>query len=577
MSAAHMLAHRGFEVSVYDFNNTYVGGKARSVEIPGTDVDCDDKPLPGEHGFRFFPGFYKHVTATMKEIPCGNGRTAFDNLVTTDTVQLSQIGECPITLPLHRPSTLKGVRKFIEAFKDISEDLTRPEMEFFAKRVWQLMTSCKERFLGEYERQGWWCFTHAEKFSKDYQELLVNGITRSLVAADAREASTRTIGTMFLQLLYTMGDSGKNDTDMVLNAPTNDAWLTPWSGYLESLGVRFHKGYEVKSLSTESGDPGSPINEAVVQKTGDGSQLESIEADHFVLAVPVEVAARILDASPDVLSADPELGKIKELSPNVEWMNGVQYFLDRDFKRHRGHTVYAGSNWALTSISQLQFWPEYDLSQCFCGKAKGILSVDISDWEKPGNFNGKRAMDCSREEVIEEAWKQLEQEVNGCGEELLNRDMVVFAYLDSAIYQPFSEEKKCELKEHVEVEGDDHVAVRRLENREPLLVNLVDTWKLRPESETAIPNLTIAADYARTFIDLACMEGADEAARRATNHILKQCGSREKPCKLSRPRQPWWLKIFQWYDKWRWSRGLPWKNGPFGETEEEICNIVPDT
>ena len=32
MSAAHMLASRGFKVTVYDRNKLYVGGKARSVE-----------------------------------------------------------------------------------------------------------------------------------------------------------------------------------------------------------------------------------------------------------------------------------------------------------------------------------------------------------------------------------------------------------------------------------------------------------------------------------------------------------------------------------------------------------------
>ena len=33
-------------------------------------------------------------------------------------------------------------------------------------------------------------------------------------------------------------------------------------------------------------------------------------------------------------------------------------------------------------------------------------------------------------------------------------------------------------------------------NEEPLLVNLVDSWKLRPEAVTRIPNLFLASDYA---------------------------------------------------------------------------------
>src|SRR5690349_12670495 len=80
MSAAHELAERGFQVAVYELK-TSPGGKARSIPKPNSGVD-GRKDLPGEHGFRFFPRFYKHVTDTMKRIPYGdNKHGVFDNLV----------------------------------------------------------------------------------------------------------------------------------------------------------------------------------------------------------------------------------------------------------------------------------------------------------------------------------------------------------------------------------------------------------------------------------------------------------------------------------------------------------------
>ena len=51
-------------------------------------------------------------------------------------------------------------------------------------------------------------------------------------------------------------------------------------------------------------------------------------------------------------------------------------------------------------------------------------------------------------------------------------------------------------------------------------MNLVGSWALRPEATTAIPNLFLASDYVRTHTDLATMEGANEAARRAVNGLL---------------------------------------------------------
>jgi hypothetical protein len=44
--------------------------------------------LLGEHGFRFFPGFYMHLPATMKRIPFGRD-TCFDDLVPTSRVLLA--------------------------------------------------------------------------------------------------------------------------------------------------------------------------------------------------------------------------------------------------------------------------------------------------------------------------------------------------------------------------------------------------------------------------------------------------------------------------------------------------------
>ena len=54
LTAAHELAERGFDVTVYE--RKALGGKARSIPVAGTARD-GRRDLPGEHGFRFFPGF----------------------------------------------------------------------------------------------------------------------------------------------------------------------------------------------------------------------------------------------------------------------------------------------------------------------------------------------------------------------------------------------------------------------------------------------------------------------------------------------------------------------------------------
>src|SRR5690349_7333702 len=80
LAASHELVERGFSVDVYERKS--LGGKARSIPVKGT-ARGGRKPLPGEHGFRFFPGFYHHVPDTMRRIPFAkNAHGVWDNLVT---------------------------------------------------------------------------------------------------------------------------------------------------------------------------------------------------------------------------------------------------------------------------------------------------------------------------------------------------------------------------------------------------------------------------------------------------------------------------------------------------------------
>ena len=85
-------------------------------------------------------------------------------------------------------------------------------------------------------------------------------------------------------------------------------------------------------------------------------------------------------------------------------------------------------------------------------------------------------------------------------------------------------------------------------NGEPLLVNLVNTWSLRPDAHTQIPNLFLASDYVRTNTDLATMEAANEAARRAVNSLLDVSRSRAPHCKIWDLQEPTILCLHRWAD-----------------------------
>src|ERR687891_2690572 len=110
MSAAHELAERGFEVVVFEARAA-AGGKARSFPFPGSATQ-GRSPLPGEHGFRFFPGFYRHLPDTMRRIPYGRGGgSVLDNLVTATEVQIARANGSELISPAHLPQSFRDLHR----------------------------------------------------------------------------------------------------------------------------------------------------------------------------------------------------------------------------------------------------------------------------------------------------------------------------------------------------------------------------------------------------------------------------------------------------------------------------------
>ncbi len=527
LSAAQELAERGFSVRVFE-RKPVLGGKARSIPVPGSGVG-GRQDLPGEHGFRFFPGFYQHITDTMRRIPYGTGGSVYDNLVVATRILLARAGLSEITWLARTPRT-------IEDFGVILTELLTPlgvppdEVAFFVSRLLILATSCPERRLAEYENVKWWDFIAAPRMSQLYQAYLAQGMTRSLVAMRAEESSTRTVGYIILQLFYGLICQDRV-FDRLLAGPTNDVWIRPWTSYLTQLGVQFERDASVTWIRAQNGR----VTGVSVEQ---GGQTTEITADYYVAALPVEVMTSLLT---DELSREaPSLANLDKLE--TRWMNGIQFYLSADLPLAHGHVIYLDSPWALTSISQKQFWARVDLAQYGDGATRGILSVDISDWDAPGVVYGKPANRCTAEEIREEVWTQIKRHLNEAGATLIDDNNLLGWFLDPDIEYPNPGEAT---------------------NAEPLLINTAGSLKYRPEAQIEMENLFLASDYVRTYTDIACMEAANEAARRAVNCLLVVAGSSASPAHLWPLEEPLFFKPLQEIDRIRFSLGRPHRLAAF--------------
>ncbi|OJJ25410.1 hypothetical protein BI308_11485 [Roseofilum reptotaenium AO1-A] len=654
MSAAQELIERGFEVEVYELREI-PGGKARSINVPHSAAP-GKKNLPGEHGFRFFPGFYRNVTDTMKRIPYKNNRRGvFDNLVSLPYLALGRIGKNLIKLPARFPRScwdlIKDLKLIIKAITQ--EQIPTNEVNFFAARTWQLMTSCQERFIGEYEKISWWDYIEAEKMSEAYQELLAQGLTTSLVASRPKLANTKTAGEIYIQFLF--GFTRTNGADLVLNGPTNDVWINPWLDYLRSKGVNYYLRHRLRSIEVAKGENGkTQVRGAMVTDLATKTD-KHITADYYLAAVPVEMMAGLL--SEEILDGDEALATIKSLGTSTAWMNGIQFYLDRDVVDLKGHILYVGTPWSLTSISQQAVWnkEEFPMEGFGDGKVRGIISAIASDWGYSINPNtnevkvdsgscslylrdNKPAQVASPEQIKTEIWEEMKHSLKKDGKPILKDEYLLSWFLDPDIthssdwvdnpekleevlnlYLPNSfkalflwihqhERDSVTLEEianHLEIDqygarlevnalvakgfvgpiprpkdcpgaspisctppqpGNETLCYySRLRhgssaniNSEPLMVNAIDNWSLRPLSYSQIPNLFLASDYVRTNVDLATMEGANEAARYAVNSIIDASEAKVPYCKVWNLRQPIIYSLHRWSDRQRYQKGLPW-------------------
>lgn len=526
LSAAHELLERGFTVDVYE-RYPVGGGKCRSMGVEGSGSG-GRADLPGEHGFRFFPGYYRHITDTMARIPYGSNRNGVkDNLVFGEAVRFSRKDALDIQLPYKKLLTANpaDLVPAIIGYLGIIPGLNLAEQTYFATRLVEFVTSSDSRRVGQYDKQTWWDFVRAERFSPTYQSFLAKALTRNLVAADSQRASTRTIGLQATRILVSnIIFSMYEEASRLLNGPTTEVWIDPWMTHLQGRGMRWFPNTSVDALQVENG----AISGATVSTNG---QQRTVSADVYVLAVPVERARELLDAP--LRAIDPGFKALDDML--ADWMTGVQFFLRRPLPIARGHVSFADSPWAITSISQGQFWSR-DLSTYGNGTVRDIVSCDVSNWDAPGILFGKPARRCTKQEIFAEVWAQMKISLDEDGIFLLDSD-VVDRHLDPAI-----------------VFGPDGLPA---DNAEPLLVNTVDLWAHRPGATTRVPNLFLASDYVRTNTDLATMEGANEAARRAVNGILDLTGWSGPRATIWDFEEPAVFALSRIQDSIRYSLGLP--------------------
>lgn len=533
LSAAHELAHRGYVVSVFESGES-LGGKSTSQRAPNLPAgSAGRKPLFGEHGFRFFPGFYQNVIATLREIPRASGQgTVADDLVPSPEAGITWNGQL-YRFPRRGLGAsfdvLGHMKKLFGALDFTATDIAR--MAWFRLKY---LTSGPLR-RASYDAIPWWQFIDGTSPQYSARALeFEESIPRTMSAMAVKTSSAKVVGDITMQFLLGVGRPAE-EPDRLLVGPTTLRWLDPWRDHLAGLGVTFATGHALQRFSYTPGT--KAITDAVVLA---GGAAKTITADYYLAALPIEVMQAQLKGAPGLAADDPDLAALSSAPPSTAWMVGVQFYLAKDAPMAAGHVFYPKSPWALTSVSQGQFWSQsgQSVSQAYGdGTVNGVLSVIVADWETKSPASGLAAREYTSEKaLLAEVRRQILAEAGGTVD--LSATNVVYEHLDQNLAPATSPTT---------------LAV----NRSPLLVHPVNGLAFRPRAHNQIANLFLASDYVRTSTELATMEGANEAARRAVNAILDADASPHVRCPVWELREEPIFDAAKQIDDQRMKQGRP--------------------
>lgn len=343
LTAAHELADRGFDVTVYEprvderiglgtepaacYPPVKLGGLAASQYSTVGSEDgsrAELRPFPGrrgrprapgravagEHGFRFFPAYYLHIWDLFQRIPVYSrpdphsdevrfsptSRTVFDNVRRVVTQGTTVEGKPSLVFPREAPRTPAEFLGTVGQLRELG--FTASDVTTFVGRILRYLTTSPLRratelqnlsaydfFVGRDNPAGVRRFTYSPQF-----DALLLEMPKVLAAFDSRWGDARTNLTTYLQLQLQM-DRRDTKADGVLNGPTTEAWFDHWYRHLSALGVRFVRA-AVDRIDALPADPGLPPHRrARVRVTlVDGTRLTP---DYTVVAVDAPEAERI--------------------------------------------------------------------------------------------------------------------------------------------------------------------------------------------------------------------------------------------------------------------------------------------
>lgn len=397
-----------------------------------------------EHAYHIFPAWYLNAGSLAHELD-----------ITTDFV------ECPDLVFLKqgdvpgRSYTYHNITSWKDGLRNIFAGVIPPiDMFLFFCAVCDLLGQpySKRAYLDQISVMG---FIRSKVYRTrnvelQFEELILKGLS----------VPTYELSAMTMSKVMSFWVRNPSPTMRILKGNLQEYWISPIQQKIEALGGKIEYHHELRRIHVSAGTASSL--EFVKSDSAESPHLVAVDRSAVVIAIPPEKVGQLIDD--ELYRAEPQLGNIRKL--NTEPLAAFDIYLNRTLPDiPRAHVLLLESQYAISFIDVSQFWEGYTHT---------VLNCMASDFAPLLGLTSDGAV----EALLSEMQKYLPQ---------LRQDDIA----------------------HVEMQ---------FHATHPLFTNNVGAWQFRPtESEDAdlrtaesmrIPNLYLAGDYCRSFIDLVSMEGA---------------------------------------------------------------------
>ena len=496
LTVAHELSKNPkFDITMYE-KKSVIGGLARSSR--------DQDGCATEYCWRVYFHFYDNLFKIMSEIPLieDNRKSVIDNITNCSNKNVADIN-----FSLHD--------KFIGLYNIVYG-----------------LTSSDAR-LNQLDNISWWKSLEGTKSSH-----LLRAIGPWL-GADRYSCSYKSVIKVGMELDIIPGifDRSGRIRNKISTKPTSEAWFNHWKLHLQNSGVKINFGISLDSVNISN----NRITSVVVD---DGYHKNSVTADYYVFALPVEILDIIVNKTPGLQYGQMlDIQRLKNISLHIQL--SFQLYFDRSVSLGMNSDPHKGgiSSFLLIDtpwdIIVLQYDKIYKNTYLCEGipNVKGGWSVAACTAYIPGIVYGKPLNRCTYEEIITELWQQMytSKELQKIIRE--NNGFYMESYMVvkwSPMWPTYHFNRK----------------IQKLITSEPKFTNNAGTYALRPSYRTHIDNLFISTAYIKETIDIFSTEAAAIAGKFVANAI----GGSPEP--VIRPR-PSFFKPLRSFDTFAFKNKLP--------------------